>query len=81
LILMGMLISRHRDRHQPAEAGAGPVVDDMKLDELKAYADEHGIDLGDASKKADVLAAVKAATEEHEEPAEAGAESDGGDPE
>lgn len=29
--------------------------------ELKAHADEHGIDLGDATKKADILAAILAA--------------------
>ena len=35
-----------------------------KVAELKAYADEHGIDLGDATKKDDILAAIEAAGEE-----------------
>lgn len=33
----------------------------MKVDELKAYAAEKGIDLKDATKKADILAAIRAA--------------------
>lgn len=42
-------------------ARAEKGVDGMTLPQLKAYAEEHGIDLGSATKKADVLAAVKAA--------------------
>lgn len=33
----------------------------MRIDELKAYADERSIDLGDATKKADILAVINAA--------------------
>jgi len=33
----------------------------MKVDELKKYAAEKGIDLKDATKKADILAAIRAA--------------------
>lgn len=33
----------------------------MKLDELKAYAAEKGIDLKDATKKPDILAVIRAA--------------------
>ncbi|WP_339246885.1 hypothetical protein NST58_06640 [Paenibacillus sp. FSL R10-2796] len=33
-------------------------LEKMKVDELKAYAFEHAIDLGDASKKEEVLAAI-----------------------
>lgn len=36
-------------------------VDDMKLDQLKAYAKEREIELNGATKKDDVLAAIKAA--------------------
>jgi hypothetical protein len=32
--------------------------------QLKAYADEHSIDLGDATKKADILAAIELADDE-----------------
>ena len=36
------------------------TIDDMTVQELKAYAEENGIDLGDASKKEDILAVIKA---------------------
>lgn len=42
------------------EAPADPLAA-MKVDELKAYAAEKGIDLGDAIKKADILAVIRAA--------------------
>lgn len=35
----------------------------MKVEELKAYAAEKGIELGEATKKADIIAAIKAAAE------------------
>ena len=35
----------------------------MKVEELKAYAAENGIELGEATKKADIIAAIKAAAE------------------
>lgn len=34
----------------------------MTVDELKVYADEHGIDLGEATKKKDILAKVQEAS-------------------
>lgn len=40
----------------PAEDG--PSLDDMTVDQLKAFAEEHKIDLGDATKKADIRAAI-----------------------
>lgn len=36
-------------------------VSKMNLDELKAYAAEHNIDLGDAEKKADILKVIQEA--------------------
>lgn len=39
-------------------------VDKMKVDELKAYAETHQIDLGDASKKDDILAVIQAHLEQ-----------------
>lgn len=38
-------------------------IDDMKVDELKAYAAQQGIELGEAKVKPEILAAIKAATE------------------
>ncbi len=36
-------------------------LDEMKADELKAYAAKHNIDLGDAKSKADILKAIRGA--------------------
>lgn len=48
---------------QAATAALGSVdnVDAMTVAQLKTYADEHRIDLGDASVKADIIAAIKSA--------------------
>ena len=42
------------------DADAKPL-DEMKVEELKVYAAEHNIDLGDAAKKADILKAIQEA--------------------
>ena len=44
----------------------GPVAPDMgwKVAEIKEWADTHNVDLGDATKKADMLSAISAATKE-----------------
>ena len=42
------------------EADAKPI-DEMKVDELKAYAAEHNIDLGEAKNKADILKTIQEA--------------------
>lgn len=42
------------------EADAKPL-DKMKVDELKAYAAEHKIDLGNAANKADILKTIQEA--------------------
>ena len=42
------------------EADANPI-DEMKVDELKAYAAEHNIDLGEAKNKADILKTIQEA--------------------
>lgn len=42
------------------EAEAKPL-DKMKIEELKAYAAEHNINLGEAAQKADILQAIQAA--------------------
>lgn len=36
-------------------------LDSLTVQELKAYAEAHGIDLGEAKKKAEILAAIEAA--------------------
>lgn len=50
-----------------AEALDAPLVevnlDDMTAAQLKAYAEENGIDLGDATKKDDIRAAIQLALE------------------
>ena len=55
-------------RHYPArEVEAEPSfpdgdpADSWKVDQLKAYAAEHNVDLSGATKKADILAAIVAA--------------------
>ena len=45
----------------PADPDPAKPDGDMTVDELKAYAAEHGIDLTGASKKDDILAAIQAA--------------------
>lgn len=48
----------------------GPVLDDMTVQELKALAEENGIDLGQAKKKQDIIAIIVAAAEEEPEQGE-----------
>jgi hypothetical protein len=51
-------------RHGYQAEDAEKTLEQMKVDELKAYADSRDIDLGDATKKADILAAIQAAEKE-----------------
>ena len=44
---------------EPARGG-GVDLDALNLDELRAYAAENGIDIGDATRKADIRAAIDA---------------------
>lgn len=41
-------------------ADEAPALDDMTVDQLKAFAADKQIDLGDATKKADIRAAIDA---------------------
>lgn len=43
------------------EQTAEKPLDEMTVAELKEYADQHGIDLGEAKKKAEILVAIQAA--------------------
>jgi len=49
----------HPADNKDDEAGDG--LDELSVRELRAYATEHDIDLGDAKKKADIVAAIRAA--------------------
>ncbi len=49
----------YNDYYAPIEAEKG--LDEMTVDELKAYAAEHAIDISGKTLKADILAAIKAA--------------------
>lgn len=51
------------DAVAPADRLAG-----LKVDELKLYAEDHGIDLGEATKKADIVAAIEDAEAEQDGP-------------
>lgn len=56
----GHLDSISRQEAEP-EQPKGDPLDEMTMPELKAYAEAHGIDLGEAKKKAEVLEAIKTA--------------------
>ena len=58
-VLKGMGYIVEGEPETPA-ASPDPLAE-MKADELKAYAAEKGIDLKDATKKADILAIIRAA--------------------
>lgn len=55
------MIQRARDK---AEDIAATPLDKMKVDELKALAAKEEIDLGDATKKDDIIAAIELAREQ-----------------
>lgn len=59
----------------PAEQESVPSKS-WKVDELKAYAEEREIDLGDATKKADILSVIEAAGSSEED---ADADADDGE--
>ena len=50
-----------QEPQQEPEQPQGKALDEMNVAELKAYAEARGIDLGEAKKKADILAAIKTA--------------------
>lgn len=52
---------RGRGGSEPTPPPEDKPVGKMTVPELKKYADEHGIDLGDAEKKNDILARIEAA--------------------
>ncbi|MEV7282870.1 hypothetical protein [Streptomyces sp. NPDC093111] len=54
---------RARAARRAAPDGGDKPVERMNVEELKAYAAEHDIDLGDATKKAELLATVIAELE------------------
>lgn len=50
---------RQEQEDQEPEAPAEIDLDGMTVKALKDYAEKHGIDIGNAAKKADILAAIK----------------------
>lgn len=48
-----------------AALGADAEPDELKVAELRAYAEQRGIDLGGARKKADIVAAIEAAEKDN----------------
>lgn len=56
------LASKLKDLGHTVEGEAdAKSLDKMKVDELKAYAAEHNIDLGDAANKGDILKTIQEA--------------------
>ena len=58
LLSVGLIAA---DDGQPDDGQPAKPVGEMTVEELKAYAAEHNIDLTGASKKDDILAAIQAA--------------------
>lgn len=56
-----LLGSEWVDAESPARPEGAPSTS-WKVADLKAHAEENGIDLGDATKKEDIVAAITAAT-------------------
>lgn len=54
----------------PAETQPAKALDDMTVAELKEYASNEGIDLGDATKKDDIRAAIQLVEEQRRQDAE-----------
>ena len=54
---MGYAVDGEAETNDEAEP-----ISKMTVEELKAYADEHGIDLGEATKKKDILATIQEAS-------------------
>lgn len=48
-------------REQKPEPDAGPGLESMNTAQLKKFAKDSGIDIGDATKKADLIAAIEKA--------------------
>jgi hypothetical protein len=52
-----------RDRVKVVDAGGAAAFADLTVAELKVIAEDEAIDLGDATKKADIIAAIELARE------------------
>jgi hypothetical protein len=55
-----MLLRRYHDKAEAVD------FDSLTVKQLKEHADKHGVDLGEATKKADIIAALEAASTEPE---------------
>lgn len=59
---MGMLLRRHRDRHEASDAPSGDVdLDSATKPKLIEYAKAHEIEVDPKAKKADILESIRAA--------------------
>ena len=65
LVIKGAIVVVPPEAAESSDGGE-KSIDNMKLDELKAYAEEHNIDISGAERKADILAAIKAAESSEE---------------
>ena len=59
---MGMMLRRYHEEAVEAASSEVPVddLDSRTVNDLREYAMEHGIDLGDAKKKAEIIVAIRA---------------------
>lgn len=63
LVKQGAIVIEAPKKEQAPEEDSKPF-DTMKVSELKAYAAQHNIDVSGIERKADILAAIKAAQSE-----------------
>lgn len=63
LVKLGAIVIEAPKQEQTPEDDSKPF-DTMKVNELKAYAGQHNIDISGLERKADILAAIKAAERE-----------------
>jgi len=54
---------KSKDKEAPAEPDADTPTSDWKNADIEAWAEDHGVDLGGATKKADMLDAIASANE------------------
>lgn len=58
-VIIGAGVAVRVDEPEPQPPPADDGLEDMTVSELRALADERGIDLGDARRKADIIAALR----------------------
>lgn len=53
-------LAEYADEDEDSEGGEGETLEDMSVPDLKKLAADEGVDLGTATKKADIIAAINA---------------------